>query len=128
MTVAPWFKPGLWLWGPVAVQAALIFRASSIPDLHGLPGGIPDWFGHGLGYAILGGLLLRALAGGRRAGVTLKAAALAVLLAALYGVSDEWHQSFVPGRSPDAADLGADAIGATLAVAVGWALTASRRV
>lgn len=33
--------------------------------------------------------------------------------AILYGMSDEWHQSFVPNRSPDGWDLLADGIGAT---------------
>ncbi|MEF3303936.1 VanZ family protein [Paenibacillus sp. GYB003] len=42
--------------------------------------------------------------------------ALVVLLCLLYGVTDEFHQSFVPGRSPDAADLRNDAIGAALAM------------
>jgi VanZ family protein len=39
---------------------------------------------------------------------------LAVLLAALYGCSDEWHQSFVPSRKLDGLDLVADALGALL--------------
>ena len=38
----------------------------------------------------------------------------AIVLATLYGAFDEWHQSFVPGRTTDAADLLADAIGAAL--------------
>lgn len=42
--------------------------------------------------------------------------ALAALLAALYGCSDEWHQSFVPGRRMDGLDLLADALGAVLGV------------
>jgi hypothetical protein len=41
---------------------------------------------------------------------------LAVLMASLYGVSDEWHQSLVPGRYPDLADWVADIGGAMLAV------------
>ena len=111
----------LWLWGPVGVQMAVIFAASSVPDLGALPGGAPDWFGHGVGYAILGGLLLRALSGGRRAGVTAAVALAAVACSALYGVSDEWHQSFVPGRSPALGDVVADVAGAALAVVLGWA-------
>lgn len=43
----------------------------------------------------------------------------------LYAVSDEWHQSFVPGRTPDVRDLLVDAIGMTVALAV--ALTLERR-
>ena len=39
---------------------------------------------------------------------------LAAVLAALYGCSDEWHQSFVPGRMLDVLDLIADAVGALL--------------
>jgi hypothetical protein len=34
----------VWLWGPVALQMAVIFTASSIPNLRRLPGGVPDWF------------------------------------------------------------------------------------
>jgi VanZ family protein len=34
----------------------------------------------------------------------------------LYGVSDEWHQSFVAGRTTDITDWAADTIGAGLAV------------
>jgi VanZ family protein len=34
----------------------------------------------------------------------------------LYGVTDEWHQSFVIGRSPDAMDWLADTAGASLAM------------
>jgi hypothetical protein len=38
-----------------------------------------------------------------------------VTVCALYGVTDEWHQSFVPNRSPDVMDLAHDAIGAAAA-------------
>lgn len=43
--------------------------------------------------------------------------ATACLLAIAYGISDEWHQSFVPSRTADGGDVLADAIGACLAVA-----------
>ncbi len=37
-----------------------------------------------------------------------------VLLGIAYGVSDEWHQSFVPDRTPSAADLLMDALGVAI--------------
>jgi hypothetical protein len=129
----PALQTPVWLWGPVLFQMALIFIASSIPDLKALPGGISDKSGHGLGYGILGAVLLRALAGGRLKGITWGRAGAALLLAFLYGVSDEFHQSFVPGRSPDRLDVLADTIGAAVTIALGggaraWAiLTSSSR-
>jgi hypothetical protein len=110
-------RTSVFLWGPVVLQMALIFVASSIPNLGALPGGMSDKSGHGIGYAILGAVLLRALAGGRLRGVTWSRAAAALLLATLYGASDEFHQWFVPGRSPDRLDVLADSLGAAVAVA-----------
>lgn len=120
----------VWLWGPVVLQMAVIFVASSIPDLREIPGGVPASLGHVAGYCILGGLALRAFAAGRLSGVSARAAAAALLLASLYGVSDELHQVVVPGRSADLADLAWDAGGAAIAVAAGWfwrQLAAARR-
>ena len=34
----------------------------------------------------------------------------------LYGLSDEWHQSYVPGRDADVLDWLADSIGASIAL------------
>lgn len=115
----------LWLWGPVVVQMALIFIASSIPNLQQLPGNISDKAGHGIGYAILGALLLRAIAHGRRAGVTWRAVLLTILCATAYGVSDELHQGFVPGRTPDVYDVLADGEGAAAASLGAWAILKS---
>lgn len=39
---------------------------------------------------------------------------LAVLIAFLFGISDEVHQYFVPNRSADVMDVVADVVGATL--------------
>jgi len=43
---------------------------------------------------------------------------IVVILCVLYGISDEYHQSFVPGRSPDLLDIRNDTIGAVLAMIV----------
>lgn len=109
----------LWLWGPVIAHMGLIFVASSTSDPAPLPSGITDTLAHLGIYALLGLLLLRAFAGGLLERYTWGTAALAVLCAALYGVSDEWHQSFVPGRTADPMDLVADAGGAAAGAAAG---------
>jgi len=51
-----------------------------------------------------------------------------VLLAigALYGMTDELHQMFVPGRQPDIADWIADILG--VAIGYGTALTLMGRI
>jgi VanZ family protein len=97
---------------------AIIFGASSIPDLTALPGGMSDHTGHFIGYALLAALVLRARAGGTWRGVTARAGWQAWLVAVVYGVTDEFHQHFVHGRSPDVHDWMADAAGAGVAVCV----------
>lgn len=39
---------------------------------------------------------------------------LAVLIASLYGITDEFHQYFVPLRTPDVADWALDTLGAAI--------------
>jgi len=51
---------------------------------------------------------------GRAAG-TWKGCLVNVLICLAYGVTDEWHQSFVPMRSPDPLDLLHDGMGAAAA-------------
>ena len=109
------------LWGPVAAHMLLIFALSSVPRLPAPPGGLSDKQAHALAYAVLALLLCRALAGGSLWRVTAGRAALAATLAIAYGATDEWHQSFVPGRESDLADLFADAAGAGLAAAACFA-------
>ncbi|MBK8814178.1 MAG: VanZ family protein [Methylococcaceae bacterium] len=43
-------------------------------------------------------------------------AVLSVTFCSLYGISDEWHQSFVAGRSSDSLDWLADTAGAFVAM------------
>ena len=108
-------RPALFLWGPVGLVMAVIFAGSSIPNLERLPGDISDHTGHFVAYAGLAAVCVRALAGARWAGVTAGRAAAAWLVSVAYGVSDEWHQRFVPGRTAAVDDLLADALGAAAA-------------
>jgi VanZ family protein len=84
---------------------------SSASDLSGaslIP--ISDKVAHLILYAVLGA----ALAWGRVSGQSRLPHLLFIGIGALYGLSDEWHQSFVPGRQPSAADLAADLVGVIL--------------
>jgi VanZ family protein len=108
---------GLSLWAPVAAQLLLIFALSSASQLPAPPGRLSDKQAHAIAYAVLALLLCRALAGGRLSGLTAGRVVVAALLTVAYGATDEWHQSFVPGRQSDVADLYADAMGAALAAA-----------
>jgi VanZ family protein len=92
---------------------AAIFTVSSF-RFGGGGAGIPDWLSHGTVYLILCLLVCRAVAGGFPEPLSPSAAVLAVLLSSAYGVSDEWHQSFVPGRNPSAADVAKDFAGSAL--------------
>ena len=93
----------------------LIFIASSMPTVPSLPGGLSDYTGHFIGYSLLGALAIRGFARARWSGVNGPAAIRAVVMSSMYGVTDEFHQSFVPGRSPSVADWGVDTLGAIVA-------------
>jgi VanZ family protein len=106
-------------WAPVIAWAGLIFALSSVPDLGT---GLGGWdlalrkVAHVAEYAILGALLARAVG---RTGI-------AVLIGTLYAVSDELHQSFVPGRMGSPLDVAIDAVGVAVGV-FAWQLVSARR-
>ena len=102
-----------------------IYVLSSIPQPPDLPSIVDDKIGHAVLYSGLGALFARAFAGGWDRPLTFRAAAAAAIAATLYGISDEWHQMFVPPRAVEAADVLADAIGATAAAVL---LIATNRV
>jgi VanZ family protein len=99
------------VWLPVVAWAAVIFTLSSIPSLST---GLGTWDtilrkgAHLTEYAVLGGLLYRAL--GREA--------LALATGITYAATDELHQYFVRGRHASPVDVAIDAVG----VAVGMLL------
>jgi VanZ family protein len=108
--------------------AAVIFTLSSFSTLPEPPTGITDKHAHLGAYGLLAATLLWGLTDRAPARTTWTAVAIAVVAATLYGVSDEFHQSFVPGREVSALDLAADAAGAVLvAVALrAWAIIRAR--
>jgi VanZ family protein len=107
------------LWLPVIVCMAGIFYVSSLPDLS-LPEPVAI-SGHSAAYLGLAVLLVRALAGGLPRRIGARVAVTALLIAVAYGVSDEVHQSYVPGRVADAYDVATDAIGALAGTIACWA-------
>lgn len=110
------------LWSPVAAWMALLFGASAQTGSTAASIPLPDWSTHGVAYLVLGVLVCRALSDGFRLAVGWRVALVAVAISTLYGVSDEWHQSFVPGRQASFSDvlkdLGGSAVGAGLCVAL----------
>ena len=102
-------------WLPAVAWMAVIFFLSSQPDL---PGPASHWLNfvlkksaHFFSYALLAILFRRALYGRPGSDLT------ALILTLLYAISDEFHQSFVPGRSPRATDVLIDLAGALTALA-----------
>jgi len=73
-------------------------------------------------FGLLWWLWVRAL---RPAGDLPRAALVALAIALAYAISDELHQSFVPGRHPSPFDVAIDAAGIGVAVAL-WLPRASR--
>lgn len=102
-------------WVPACIWMGVIFYLSSQTqeDLHGLFPFLPDLnWGHVAAYFVLALLFRYALTRSN----TSRAGVWSVTLSLLYGISDEYHQSFVPTRQPDVMDLMADLAGALAAV------------
>lgn len=113
-------------WLLVILWMTAIFGFSSIPSLASPLADVWDIilrkFAHAFEYAVLAVLFVRAF--GRR---TARAYAAAVLCAAMYAVTDEWHQSFVGGREAAAHDVLVDAFGAVIGAGLSWRLHMARR-
>jgi VanZ family protein len=120
MTITKLFK----YWLPVFLWSLLIFKFSSkmLPSTS-------DFFwtdfvikksAHILFYAMYAMLIFRAF---HNSGVAKsKSVLLALVLCMAYALSDEFHQSFVPGRTPRIYDLVFDTIGASVSLYTIWKL------
>jgi VanZ family protein len=101
-----------WRWVVVAAYMAALFTASSGPGVDLPPGQNWDKVLHAGAFGVLALLATWALARGRTHAATSRMLLAACLITVLYGVTDEYHQSFVPGRDASVYDLLADALGA----------------
>jgi VanZ family protein len=98
---------------------AAIFVVSGL-QVAPLPADVSDKTGHMVAYAGLGVLSVRAIAGGLPCRVVMGVAWPALAIAGGYGIFDELHQTFVPGRSGDLADWYADVTGAVIGIGACW--------
>lgn len=113
LKTSPWIS-----WLVLIGWLATIFYFSHQPTLPGFPDDLADLFlkktAHASAYAVLMGLWwwnLRQIWGD--APVTLW---LALVFTAMYALSDEWHQTFIPGRNGQFADILVDFSGALFAL------------
>jgi VanZ family protein len=106
-----------WRWLPAFAMMLAIFAFSSLPSERVPFFGEYDLLvkkgGHAIGYAMLGVAYFFALPG--RLAPAYRAV-LSFLMALLFALSDEFHQSFVRGRTSALRDVGIDSAGAALAL------------
>ncbi|MBU1191454.1 MAG: VanZ family protein [Gammaproteobacteria bacterium] len=103
---------------------AAIYHLSSQSDINfEISFAAKDKLFHMAAYGLLGVFILGIMRP-NPTGYSYNQVALATLMATVYGITDEWHQSYVPGRSADPLDLVADFLGALLAT---WAVRAFMR-
>jgi hypothetical protein len=113
-------KAWIWRWGPAILMMILIFGASATSG-RDLPAfGAWDLLAkkgsHMLGYALLACAYFHALNQSK----SFKASRFiaAICLAVLYAATDEFHQSFTPGRTPSVSDVIIDSAGALIGLAL----------
>lgn len=107
---------GLWL--PPLVWGIFIFSFSSvttprISEVHWQDFVIKK-LAHIVEYGVFALLLLRALKGSGLK--SKKAFAYALFISIAYGITDEFHQSFTPGREPTVRDAIFDSVGSLVAL------------
>jgi len=105
---------------PMAVAMGTIFFLShqpgdslSLPEIPGM-----DKVAHMAAYGFLAATILVALSDRQKHTRPKRVLWLTVLFCVLYGISDEFHQSFIPGRSSSFFDVLADSGGAALTCAL----------
>ena len=114
-------------WAPAVLYMLLIWALSSmshvIVNFERVP--FQDKGAHFVEYGILAALVAHALRGTAPQRQMLWVVTVSIAAATIWGVIDEIHQAYVPGRVSDARDLLADALGASLGALL-WAMYRAR--
>jgi len=115
--------PGRALFAGVYMTGIFVLSSLSATEVArmGLPSGLLD-LGHVPLFAGLAAVSLWALVGSRW-----HCAAVALALCAIFAITDEWHQAWVPGRVPALEDLIADGAGILIGVTLVTVLPESWR-
>jgi len=112
-------------WGPVVVWALVLAglsRITAVPEPLEPLTILSDKVIHFALYSVMGAALAWARVVGRRNPPHLAL----VALGSLYGALDEFHQSFVPGRTPEVGDWVANTLGVLAGYVLFMFLTDSR--
>jgi len=109
-------------WLPALIWAALIFCLSHQSRLPTFGDGVPDSMAHMGEYFIFSLTLGWGSTSGFKRKMSIQESGLILLIAVLYGFSDEYHQSFIFGRNATIEDVVADGLGALIGVFGSWFL------
>lgn len=100
----------------------VIFSGSSIGSIPRVGGKMTDGLvhraAHVIEFAALGALTLRAVSKDKR--ITKREIIITLIVIALYGASDEFHQRFTPGRSSEGIAVVFDAAGGVIGAGLWW--------
>lgn len=103
------YVPMVVVMGTIYLLSAQPGENLSLPQLPGL-----DKLAHMAAYGILALSILFAFTKSSKKNDAKRVVLLTVGCCLAYGITDEFHQAFVPGRSPSLLDLLADCIGAVM--------------
>lgn len=113
-------------YAPVVGASIGLFVLSHQPNMKPPELGIEwqDKLYHAIAYACYGGTIAWATSSSTLA---LRRALWIIGAGTLFAISDEWHQSFIPGRFAEVADVAADVVGLASVAVITWVLSRRRR-
>lgn len=104
---------------PLIVYWLILFVLTSLPSSSAITIGISDKIEHFGAYGLLSAVLYMNLFFQKKFELLKKyPATFSVLIASIYGMLDEVHQLFIPGRSAEFLDWSADFLGSLLAILI----------